>query len=925
MLVRELPKWDIRVTDKEVAAYIQAMLEVSVDELEEKYSELLDSGRVSDKELRSQIEENIKLQKLRTLIAQTAVVPRFDAKELFDLENTDMKIVYKTISADDAKSALELSSEILGYYIENRDKLENPRRVSVDYIVLEKDSFKPLIRIGEEEARSEYESNRDKYKDETGQQKEFAEVEHAIRLELMEKKARSLAEEKAKLVFDLSSAAEMRDVAEQNGLELLHSGRISEDEADVEGIDNEEEFVRAALATRIGEVSPIIDVGNGFAVLTPTEFYEPGAATPGSSARSIAKKLASMEAESFLDSVDIEIPEKAQARYILLPENYYDGQVEVTEEDLKQEYENFKRFREQRGEEVPPYEEEKERLEKQTHRRKSMTLFREGRKSLECSTIEEFEKIPQKYDPPLEVRTTNYITRAEDVDDYIKNSPVFKGMMFGVNLNEFSRPFRLFGIGHVVLTPIQKRPQKIIRLRELSDIAKKENPSDEEKNLLEEADFSSEKYDRFVESLPDVLNDGVIGVPRQELYMFYDVARQQRFPAESIAITPERKVSYVCVEKENIKDYLNKPFDFEVGEYYYANRSEFEDRSTGRTRSFTDVEKEIEEKLSEKRAEDFEEAVEKYYEEHKDEFKRTVDGKETVPALDEIREEVVEKTREEELYRLALLSANKLPIARGTQMEYQARRQGLVLHESNFFSLDKDSRIDGFLTGSEEDFRNAAFRTPLGEVGFQPVRTEKGYCILSPFAEKPYEQGKARGFAEALSGVEDVWKVFLSSAYAGGIARHISTTVAEKMTDDEIDFAAACEEAGFVFEETDYFKLTDETIAGLEEEKDLIRTISSRLEQRDPTTTEPVDMFRLSSDEVMLYRLVSKKPPSEEEFVANISGYNRRLMSMRGARAYEEWLQALVRESNIEPIAEDAAEKRRMEADEKKRAAEQPE
>ncbi len=657
LLVRELPKWNVRATEEEIGAYIQAMLGVSSDQLEEKYTELLESGNITEKELRVQIEENIKTQKLRCLIADTGAVPRLNAKELFNSENTKRKIAYKEISADEIKSAFEILPEVLSYYYKNRGELKDPKMVSVDYIVLKTDSFRLLVRVTDEEARKEYESNPDKYGNEDGEQKEFSENEHDIRRELAEKKARSLAEEKAKIIFDFSSGAEMHNVAEQNGLELLHSDYISEEGADVEGIDRKNEFISAALATEIGKVSSIIDVGDGFAVLNPTEFYEPGSPTPGSAAERVAKKLASIEAEDFLDSAAIEIPAKAQARYILLPEDYYQDKVEATEEDLKKEYESRKGFMERRDEEIAPYEEMKETLKEQVLQRNALLKFsKEGRKNLECSTMEEFEKAAQSFDPPLDIRTTNYILRSENIDEYFSDvndymKDQFKRRMFETKVGEFSVPFRLFGKGFVVLTTIKKLPFKTMGLRELYDISKKENLTDEEKSFLEAANLSSEEYKRFVETLPELLDDGAIGASMQELHGYYDVVRRGAYFAGDILITPERRVVYVCVEKENIKDYLNKPFDFEIREYYNDNRDEFYDSSKERTRSYVEVKEEIEKKLSEKRAEDFEKAVEKYYEKHKEDFSRIVDGKKTLPPLDDILEEVIERTREQELDR----------------------------------------------------------------------------------------------------------------------------------------------------------------------------------------------------------------------------------------------------------------------------------
>jgi len=472
-----------------------------------------------------------------------------------------------------------------------------------------------------------------------------------------------------------------------------------------------------------------------------------------------------------------------------------------------------------------------------------------------------------------------------------------------------------------VLTTIKKRPFREMTIDELLELARKDDPTDKERELLEVADFSIENYEQFKASLPDALNEGTVGLTKQELYTYYDYARQMSEPIESISITPERKVMYVCIETENIKDYLNKPFEFEIWDDYKENGDEFLDSSTGKLRPYNDVKAEITEKLIEKRAEDFEKAVEKYYNEHKDDFKRTVEGKEIIPTLEEVREEVVEKATEEELFRLSRMRAEDLPIARAAQLKHQAASKGLVLHESDFFSLDDESRIDGFLTGSEKDFREIAFAMPLGEVSNFPVRTEKGYCILGPFAERPYEEGKTEGFAKALPGTEEFWKDALSNGYAAAIAHNISSTISKKMTDDNLDFTAACKALSFEFEETDYFKKTTETLAGFEDEVGLPAMISMGLDRRDPTTNEPVDLLPLSDRTILMYRLASEKKPSEEEFLASAAEYRQRIMSGRGARAYEEWIQALAQQANIDPKDELRRDKERLEEAQKEEQA----
>ena len=937
LLVRELPKWNIQVTNREVTAYIQALLDVPLDELKEEYGKYVKRAQTTEKKMREEIEENIKIQKLRTLITDSATVPVLEAREYFDFDNTKKKIAFTKISLEDVEEAFSISPEALAYYHKNRESLNDPKRVKVDYLVVETGSFYAKSTVTEEEVRKEFESDPDRYTNEEGEKKEFAEVEGEIRKELTEKWAQSQARTQAEMISNISSAAELQGVAEEYGLELLHSGFISVEDADVERVDKTEEFVRLALGTELGKVSSVIDVGNGFSVLSPTELYEPGPSTPGSAAERIAKKLAEEQVAGFVDNTDLKVRKKAQAKYILLPENYYDDEVEVTEEEIREEYERTKRFW---GDSPPEFETRREELRKGLLRRKTRDKFRdEGAAGLKSSSMLDFERAAQRFlvpdeetgeMKPLEIRTTGFITRSEKIDDEFSDSMMardFMDVMFETKVGTFCEPFRVYGKGLVVLTTLKKRPEDVISVTKLNEMLKKEKLTEEEKELLESADFDREEYEAFVRSLPEALNEGGVGVLDQELYESYrsfvdSPARFYQNPAltEKLLVPTKRKVSYICIEKEDIKDHLNKPFEFEIRDYYDDHHHKYTDSATETIRPYTEVKAEIDEILTKERQERLEklgEDIERYYERNKEEFKREVDGKEIIPPLEEIRDEVEEKVRDILLAQLSLVRVRKIPVSRATQLEDVAKKEGLLLRESDYFSADPESRIDGFLTGSEEVFRYATFYVELGEVS-TPIPTEKGYCILSPFAEKPQERFARKDFTE----VPDIaWVRDKSADAVNNIALSVSTEINDKVSEGGLDFESAVKELGFVFEETDYFKITDESIPELEDYPRLRFRLPQLLDARDPLSAEATDIELLPDNSSLIYHLVDEIRPTDEEFLKEIHKYELRIRPRKRANTYEEWLHAVAKKAGIDPIDERKVDKLRQEEELKKRAA----
>jgi hypothetical protein len=245
-----------------------------------------------------------------------------------------------------------------------------------------------------------------------------------------------------------------------------------------------------------------------------------------------------------------------------------------------------------------------------------------------------------------------------------------------------------------------------------------------------------------------------------------------------------------------------------------------------------------------------------------------------------------------------------------------------VLHESNFFSLDKKSKIDGFLTGEEELFRAYSFALRIGDYTPTPVRTEKGYCILSPFEERPFEKDKPKDFVDSIPALENLWKSYMTAGATSQAARYMVSEISKKIDDEKMDFAKAAETVGFKYKESSYFKLTDKTIPEFPDEKNLIPMVFEQIDQRIPASSPPLEFLPLSDRDILIYREADEKKPTEEEYLANLSAYSRRLASSAYAKTFEEWLRVTAKKANIEPTMEkENEEKRRKEEAQKKNPA----
>ena len=861
LLTRELKKWNFVVTNREASAYTQLLLGASGKEAEQKLRDYVDARRMTVHSFRQEVEENIKLQKLRAMITSGAAAPRYDALEYFDQDNTERKVLYRVLSAEAMKSAVDIDPEVEAYYLAHKDELEEPKSVKVDYMVVQTESLKPVATVTEEDVRKEYDDNPDKYKDEAGEVLPFDDVKQDIQKKLVVAKAETLAKAKADNVLaqlkaaagETPSGAHMQPVAEKNGLKLLQSGTISQYTKDIEQVQDPSGFITAALGADLGAVSPVIEVGNGYAILAPTEIHDTSKPSLESAAPGIARKLVEQQADEFLEKMRVRIPERYVVRYILLSRDYYTGEeftskVTIDEDMLKREYDLYEKRMVDAGKPVDSYEDKKESLRKEMIEREADKLFeRDAAEKLKCTNVAEFDAIPAKFEPPLEIRTTGLFGPGEDADDTIGYSQVFLNGARETKVGEVSKVLSIPDKGSVVLTTTFSQENRRMTMKQLIEEVDKPELTAEDKYMLESIGMTKEEVQGVYDEVVSVLSNGPSGISEQDLMLDY-VSREKESSSsdrppryEGVSIEPMIKVQYICIETEDIRPYLNKPFDFEIQKYYADHRSEYVNPDTDLMVPYSEAKEKITKILTDERKKSFDKEVEEYYKNNKKEFEVTENGKTTVPKLEDIRDKVAEKVTEQRLFELSRARAESLRLSptQAAQMARYADRQGLVLRESDFFSLDDETRIDSFLTGEEEDFRLVAAHTYLGQIAARPVKTTKGFCILAPVAVKPYKTGALKPFAEAKDQLVELQEASMERRTMNNVRQYFDEQIAKTMKDEGVTFEEAAASLGLELKETGYFKMTDKDIEGFEEEERLPAKMSTALERRDWTTIAP--------------------------------------------------------------------------------------
>ncbi len=282
ILLKEAAKWGIVVTNSEVGEYLYFQFSDEKGFNQKLYSRHLQTYGMTTSDYEDEVRDNIRIEKLMSLIQQTAKVTPQEIREKFDYENEKKKLKYHKQPIEELIPLVDVTDEeVEDFYQKNLaviEKFRIPRQVRVQYIMVETSSFYNQIEISEDEMRKFYDENKDLFIEKTGSEnktKPFEEVKDEILKRLRQLKrpeAEKLAKEDAKSIFTIINAALMKQVAKNNRLPLRQSGLIGE-EGPIDNYigSNEEKFRQAALTTPLGEVSEIIETNIGYCILSPTE------------------------------------------------------------------------------------------------------------------------------------------------------------------------------------------------------------------------------------------------------------------------------------------------------------------------------------------------------------------------------------------------------------------------------------------------------------------------------------------------------------------------------------------------------------------------------------------------------------------------------------------------------------------------------
>jgi peptidyl-prolyl cis-trans isomerase D len=131
----------------------------------ELYRQTLSRAGLSPQQYEGQVREGVRLEQMRSGVADTAFVLDAEARRAARLQLQERRVAVLERSRGAVASEIEVAAEEIRAYFENhRDDFRTPHRVRAAYVELDMEALREQVSVPEEEIRSQYESNRQQYR-----------------------------------------------------------------------------------------------------------------------------------------------------------------------------------------------------------------------------------------------------------------------------------------------------------------------------------------------------------------------------------------------------------------------------------------------------------------------------------------------------------------------------------------------------------------------------------------------------------------------------------------------------------------------------------------------------------------------------------------------------------------------------------------
>jgi peptidyl-prolyl cis-trans isomerase D len=258
----------LAVSDADVRGFIQSLPYFQTDGKfdKEKYKVMLSSQDMNPNQFAAQVRRALIMEQYQKGILASAFVTQDQVDTLLRLKNQEREIEYVTVPLKPSKRTFS-EADIEAYYREHLVDFKNPEKVSVDYIAINLEDLAKNVEIADEELRRLYDEQKASFGTE-----ERRKVSHIL-----------IPVEAAGEEADKAALAKITDIRNRlvKGEDFVKVAKETSGDpvsaqqgGDLGFIDKnalEENFAKAALALRPGELSEPVKTSFGYHLIKVTE------------------------------------------------------------------------------------------------------------------------------------------------------------------------------------------------------------------------------------------------------------------------------------------------------------------------------------------------------------------------------------------------------------------------------------------------------------------------------------------------------------------------------------------------------------------------------------------------------------------------------------------------------------------------------
>lgn len=167
LLLQEAEKLNLRVTDEELAASIQAIPAFQNEGVFDKgiYTRVLGMNRLSPEEFENGQRESLLVEKLRQLIMSSVKVSDQEALDYYLWENASVNVEYALFAPDKVPEPAVTDEEVQKHFDANQNNYKTELKLKAQYVYFNPQEFSTGVTVSDEAVKEYFDAHPDEFKE----------------------------------------------------------------------------------------------------------------------------------------------------------------------------------------------------------------------------------------------------------------------------------------------------------------------------------------------------------------------------------------------------------------------------------------------------------------------------------------------------------------------------------------------------------------------------------------------------------------------------------------------------------------------------------------------------------------------------------------------------------------------------------------